>query len=202
MLPEILLHGGVMMWLIVLLGAVMVAVFIERLLHYHREQINSVDFLNGVRTVLRRDNVVEALSICDATAGPVARLVKGAILSRERGRQGIEDSLAQGGLVEVPRLEQKLGLLATIVQISPVVGLLGTIVGMMEVFQALQTSGVAAPPATLAGGVWKALSCSGAGLAVSIPGQAGYNYLVSRVRSIMQDMEKASAEIVSALTEG
>ena len=201
MLPELLFHGGTVMWLLFLTAAVATTVFIERLLHYHREQINSLDFLNGVRTVLKRDNVVEAISICDATAGPVPRLVKAAILCRDRGREHIREVLTQAGLVEVPRLEEKLGLLGTIAQIAPVMGLLGSVLGLMDVFQVLQTQGVSSPPGTLAGGVWKALVCSGAGLAVSIPAYAGYNYLVSRVRSIVLDMEKASAEILIILTE-
>ena len=75
------------LWVILLAAAVGIVVFIERYLHYHRAQINSTEFLHGVRTVLKRDNVVEALSICDATPGPVARLVKTAILNRDQGRE-------------------------------------------------------------------------------------------------------------------
>ena len=82
-----------MIWVILLASAVGVVVFVERVLHYHRAHINSVEFLNGVRNVLKRDNVVEAISICDATPGPVARLVKNAILSRERGREGVREAL-------------------------------------------------------------------------------------------------------------
>lgn len=201
MLPELLVHGGVMMWLLFLVGAAAAAVFIERLLHYHREHINSFDFINGVRTVLRRDNLVEAISICEATAGPVPRLVKSAILARELGRDRIREALTEAGLLEVPRLEEKLGLLATIAQTAPIIGLLGTVLGMIDVFQVLQTQGVAAPSAILAGGVWKALVCTGAGLAIAVPTYAGYNYLVSRVRSIVLDMEKASVEILHILTE-
>ncbi len=201
MLPELLKHGGVMMWLLLVTGGVGVAVFVERLLHYHREQINSIEFINGVRNVLRRDNLVEALSICDATPGPVARLVKTAILNRERGRDGVRESLEEAGLLEVPRLEEKLNLLATIAQIAPIMGLLGTVLGFVSVFRVLQTLGVSAPAGYLAGGVWQALVCTGAGLAVSIPAYAGYNYLVSRVNSIVLDMEKASAEILNLLSE-
>ena len=70
MLPRFLAEGGLMIWVIVATSAVALTVFFERLLQYHREQINSTAFLNGVRNVLRRDNVVEALAICDATPGP------------------------------------------------------------------------------------------------------------------------------------
>src|SRR5512137_4112 len=105
MLPKFLSHGGPMIWLIVACSGVAIVVFIERLLHYHRAQINSMEFLSGVRNVLKRDNVVEALSICDATPGPVARLVKVAILNRDKGREGVREALEEVGLVEVPLLE-------------------------------------------------------------------------------------------------
>ena len=125
MLPRFLADGGPMIWVILAASAAAVAVFIERMLHYHRAQINSTEFLNGVRNVLKRDNVVEALAICDATPGPVPRLVKIAILNRERGREGVREALEDAGSLEVPRLEEKLNLLATIAQITPLIGLPG-----------------------------------------------------------------------------
>src|SRR5258708_18468597 len=129
MLPMFLSQGGLMIWVILLASAVGVVVFIERVLHYHRAQINSTEFLNGVRNVLKRDNVVEALSICDATPGPVARLVKTAILNRDQGRDRVREALEAAGLSEVPRLEEKLNVLATIAQLAPLLGLLGTVLG-------------------------------------------------------------------------
>src|ERR1044071_9508882 len=115
-MPMMLSNGGPVLWLTLLASAVAVAVFVERALHFHRAQINSVEFLNGVRNVLKRDNVVEAISICDATPGPVARLVKTAILNRDHGRDRVREALEEAGLAEVPRLEEKLNLLATIAQ--------------------------------------------------------------------------------------
>src|ERR1041384_1237418 len=197
MLPKLLTHGGPMLWLIIIASSVAVVVFIERVLHYHRAQIYSMEFLNGVRNVLKRDNVVEALSICEATPGPVARLVKTAILNRDRGREGVRDALEEAGLLEVPRLEDKLNLLATIAQIAPLMGLLGTVMGFMSMFHELQLSGAFATPDRLAAGIWGALISMAGGLAVAIPTYAGYNYLVSRVNSIVLDMEKASTEILN-----
>src|SRR6266496_5040204 len=177
-------NGGPVLWLILFASAVAVIVFIERFLHCHRAQINSTEFLNGVRNVLKRDNIVEALSICDATPGPVARLVKTAILNRDRGREGVRDALEEAGLLEVPRLEDKLNLLATIAQIAPLMGLLGTVLGFMKMFLQLQHEGTFATPDRLAGGICGALISMAAGLAVAIPTYAGYNYLVNRVNSI------------------
>ena len=199
--PALLLKGGLMMWLLLVTSAVAVSVFVERLLHYHRAQINSMEFLAGVRNVLKRDNVVEALSICDATPGPVARLVKVAVLSRNRGREGVREALEEAGLVEVPRLEEKINLLATIAQIAPLMGLLGTVLGFIDIFSAVQAQGSHANIQLLAGGIWKALISTAGGLAVSIPSYAAYNYLVSRVNSIVLDMEKAATEIINIVSE-
>lgn len=199
--PELIHYGGVVIWLLLVMAAIGLAVFIERLVYFHRENINSVDFLNGVRTVLKRGNLVEAVSICEATPGPVARLVKIAILMHGRSREEIREAVHVAGLAELPKLEEKLGILATIAQISPVIGLLGTVLGLMQLLEVLLNAGVAAPTATLAEGVWKALVCSAAGLAIAVPSYAGYNYLVSRVRLIVLDMEKAASEILNIFSE-
>ena len=200
-LPLMLSQGGVVFYLLLFTSAVAVAVFIERFLHCHRAQINSTEFLNGVRTVLKRNNVVEALSICEATPGPVARLVRTAILNREHGRERVREALEEAGLAEVPRLEEKLNLLATIAQLAPLLGLLGTVLGFMQTFMAMQQEGLHAHLGLLSEGIWKALICAASGLAVAIPAHAGYNYLVSRVNSIVLDMERAATEIVNIVSE-
>lgn len=202
MLPAFVDKGGPIIWVILVISAVAIAVFIERMLHYHRAQINSAEFLAGVKNVLKRDNVVEALSICDATPGPVARLVKTAIMNRELGRDGIREVLEDAGLVEVPRLEEKLNILATIAQMAPLLGLLGTVLGFIEIFGRMEEAGLNANISLLSNGIWQSLICTAAGLAVAIPSYAAYNYLVSRVNSIVLDMEKVSTEIVHIVAEG
>jgi biopolymer transport protein ExbB len=195
-------NGGPVLWIILFASAVAVIVFIERFLHCHRAQINSTEFLNGVRNVLKRDNIVEALSICDATPGPVARLVKTAILNRDHGRERVRESLEEAGLAEVPRLEEKLNLLATIAQLAPLLGLLGTVLGFIKTFMLMQRQGLNSNFIMLSDGIWQALICAAAGLAVAIPAHAAYNYLVSSVNSIVLDMERAATEIVNIVTEG
>ena len=197
----LLSEGGPVIWLILIAAAIALVVFIERVLYCHRSQINSAEFLNGVRNVLKRDNVVEAISICDATPGPVARLVKTAILNRDRGRERVREAVEEAGLTEVPLLEERLNLLATIAQIAPLLGLLGTIIGFMEVFRQMQENGLYAHFETLSRGISQALICAAAGIAVAIPVHAGYNYLVSRINKIVLDMERAAGEIVNIVTE-
>ena len=201
MLPTLIGNGGPVIWLILIAAATAAVVFIERALFCHRSQINSAEFLNGVRTVIKRGNIVEAIAICDATAGPVARLVKAAILARDLGRDRVREAVEEAGLIEVPRLEEKLNLLATITQIAPLLGLFGTIVGFIDVFGQIEQAGLYAHIEMLSHGVWKALVCAAGGIAVAIPAHAGYNYLVSRVNKIVLDMERAAAEIVNIVSE-
>ena len=199
-MPFFLSHGGPVIWLILIAAAVALVVFVDRALFCHRLQINSAEFLNGVRTVLKRENVVEAISICDATPGPVARLVKTAILNRDKGRERVREAVEEAGLTEMPLLEERLTLLATIAQIAPLLGLFGTVIGFIEVFQHW-AEGLYAHMSELATGVWHALICTAAGIGVAIFAHAGYNYLVSRVNKIALDMERAAAEIVNIVTE-
>jgi biopolymer transport protein ExbB len=200
-LPIMLANGGPMLWVIFSVGAAGIVIFIERFLHCHRAQINSTEFLSGVRTVIKRENVVEAISICDATPGPVARLVKTAVLNRENGRERVRESLEEAGLTEVPRLEERLDLLATIAQLAPLLGLLGTVLGFIDVYSGVQAANTTANAGLITHGVWQALVCTAAGLAVAIPIHAGHNYLVSRVNAIVLDMERAAGEIVNIVSE-
>jgi biopolymer transport protein ExbB len=100
----------------------------------------------------------------------------------------------------VPRLEQKLNLLATIAQIAPLLGLLGTVLGFMDAFAKLESAGLNAHIGLISHGVWEGLVCTAAGLAVGIAGYAGYNFLVGRVNQIVLDMEQVSSEILNIVT--
>src|SRR5437899_11425328 len=103
-MPTLLANGGAMLWVILFAGAAGIVVFIERYLNCHRAQINSTEFLNGVRTVLKRGNVVETLSICDATSGPAARMVETAILHSEHGRYRELAAMDGTVMASAPRL--------------------------------------------------------------------------------------------------
>ncbi len=192
--------GGVLVWLIALCSVVGLAIFFERLLHYHRNSINTPEFLAGITNALRRNSLVEALSICDETPGIVARIVKAAISRYDRSREEIEDAIEEVSLQEVPRLERNLKALATIAHVAPLLGLLGTVVGFISSFRVIAEKGSFVHVADVAAGVWMALLCTAAGLAVAIPAFIAYNYLVSRVNEMVLDAERAATEIVGFLT--
>ena len=192
-------QGGPLMWLILALALVALAVFLEKTFHYHRAQINTTDFLNGIRNSLKRGNVNEATALCDETPGPVAQIVKAAIVNHDRPRDEIREGVQDVARTEVARLERRLVVLATVAQIAPLIGFLGTVFGMIQMFKVIQEAQLPSP-GQLAGGVWQALYTTAGGLVVAVPAYIAYNYLVSRVHNLVLDMEKAANEIVSFLT--
>ena len=192
--------GGVLMWLIALCSVIGAAIFLERLQHYHRNTINTAEFVKGIINALRRNALVEALSICDETPGPVPRVVKAAITKYDRSREEIQDAIEEVGLVEVPRLERNLVGLASVAHIAPLIGLLGTVVGLISCFRTISDMGSFVHVADIANGVWMALLNTAGGLVVAIPAYVAYNYLVSRVDGLVLDMERAATDIVSFLT--
>lgn len=185
---------GPMLWPLLIMSATGLTVITERLLFFRQIQINSVEFLSGVRNVLKSGNPVEAIAICDATPGPVARLMKAAILNRDAGRERVQEAVEEVGLVEVPKLEARLSVLATLAQIAPLCGLLGTLLGLGGVYRSLQATQGHSAPADLFLGVGESLHAAGMGMAIAIISYAAYNYLVSRVNAIVLDMERASGE--------
>lgn len=197
---ELMHKGGAMMWLILAASLVGAVVFLKKLLDLHRAQIRVGDFLKGIFNILNRKNIVEAVSICEETPGPVASIVRAAVLHHDEPPEGIRRAIEEAGLAEIPRLERHVNLLATLAQIAPLMGLLGTVLGMMQALLTFTQKAPLVQSGDLMGGMWQALISTAAGLAVAIPAYAGYNFLVSRVESIVLDMEAASAEILAFLT--
>lgn len=197
---ELINRGGPTMWVIGAISVLAMTIFLQRLFHLHRAQIKTGDFLSGIFTVLGRGNAVEAISICEETPGPVAQIVRAAILERGGGRDRIQQVMEEVGLAEIPRLEKNLLLLLTMAQIAPMAGLLGTVLGMMQVLMVIEAKAPLIHAGDLGGGLWQALISTAAGLAVAIPAYAGYNFLVGRVEAILLDMERAFAEVLVFLT--
>jgi len=192
--------GGPVMWLILTGGFIALAVFLERFFHLHRAQIKIDDFLNGITTNLTHGNDLEAVSICDQTPGPAAHIVRTALLHRNESKDELVKAVQQAGLREIPRLERHMNLLITLAQVLPMLGLLGTVLGLLQMLVALQAGSPLAEIGDLSNGLWRALLTTAAGLSAGIPAYAGYHFLVSRVESIALDMEQSAGEIIYFLT--
>jgi biopolymer transport protein ExbB len=186
--------GGPVMWVILGCSLMALAVFLEKVFQFHRDEINVRELLRGLTNVLKRDGMVEALTLCDSTPGPAARLLGAAILAYQRGDSDIRQAIDDAALDELPKLERRVNLLGTLGFILPLLGFLGTVLGMLRVFETMQGKEVFFA-GMISGSVMSALITTAAGLSAAIPCYLGYNYLVTRVNAITLDMEKAALEI-------
>ena len=194
-------NGGPVIWLLLACGLFAALVFFERLFNLHRAQIAADDFLKGVYNILNRDNPVEAATICEEAPGPVARLALAAVLHHDDALENIGRAIEDAGLEEIPRMERGLGWLATVARITPLIGLLGTVLGMMDVLLAAHRAAPLVSMADLTGGLWAALSSTALSLVIAILVYAGYNLLVSRVESILLDMERSASALMNFMRQ-
>ena len=201
---QLFLKGGPVMWPILLCSIYGLGIILEKTWYLHKVTIDTQDFLSKILDKMKRHQIKEALQDCDATKSPISHILKAGILKYDRTREQIKEAIEDASLYEIPRLEKNLTALATVAHISPLLGLLGTVTGMVRCFQVIQTKATALHPVTpgdLAGGIWEALITTVFGLIVAIPAFTAYNYLVSRINSFILEMEKASTELVNFLTE-
>jgi biopolymer transport protein ExbB len=201
---QVFLAGGPVMWPILLCSVFALAIIIERFLYLRRVKVGTAEFLQGILDKMKRHQIKEALEACDANPSPIAHILKGGILKYDRPKPQIKEAIEDASLFEIPKLEKHLPALATIAHISPLLGLLGTVTGMVQAFQVIQAKSTSLHPVSpgdLAGGIWEALLTTVAGLVVAIPTFVAYNYLVHRVNSIILEMEKAATEFVNVLSE-
>ncbi|MFH1067701.1 MAG: MotA/TolQ/ExbB proton channel family protein [bacterium] len=198
---DIVQKGGPIMWFIFAASVVAVAVFIERVLFFHRSAAPVDAFLSGISNLLRRGKYEEALERCNETYGPAARVVQAAILKRYLPKAELREIVQEVAQMQVPRLESNMRILATIGAIAPLLGLLGTVTGMMSAFMTINRAVNPAPISELAGGIWEALITMAGGLIVAIPSYVAYNFLCSRIQAIITDMERCGIEAVQILAE-
>ena len=194
-------NGGPVIWILLACGLFAALVFFERLFNLHRAQIAADDFLKGVYNILNRDNPVEAAAICEEAPGPVARLALAAVLHHDDTLESIGRAIEDAGLEEIPRMERGLGWLATLARITPLIGLLGTVLGMMEMLLAANRNAPLVQSADLTGGLWAALAATALSLVIAILAYAGYNLLVSRVESILLDMERSASALMNFMRQ-
>ena len=201
---QLIAIGGPMMWPILLCSVVAAGTIINKLKYFSRIQTDARSLKNKVFELIKENKIKEAVELCDANPSPVAGILKGGVLKFGCAREEIKEALQEVSLLEIPKLEKGLNLLATIANITPLLGLLGTALGMIVTFYTIQVRTASMDPATpgdLAGGIWQALLTTVAGLVVAIPTFAAYNYCVSRVSSFVLEMERAATELVNFLCQ-
>ena len=189
------------MWLLLLASVVAVGTFVERYTYLRRISIDVGDFLRGLSNLIRRGSYTEAQIECRSTPGPVSRVVYAAILRHDLPRSNLKEIVQEAGQLEVPTLETHLPILGAIVQVAPLIGLLGTVTGLIKAFVTVSAQGGFVTANALSYGIYQSLLTTAGGLAVAVPAYIAHSYLSTRVNVLMHEMERAGIEIVNLLVD-
>lgn len=196
---NLMFRGGPMMWVLLFMGVLFLVLFVERTFYLHRGQIRAALFVSGIKNILSKRRIVEALTVCEETPGPVAAVVKAALIHAHDDEVKMRFAVQEAAVVELPALERRLGSLAAIAQVAPLVGLLGTVLGMALTFQAFMQGGQYATAQALSGGMWQSLLSTAGSLMIAIAAYLAYHFLSGRVRSLVRDIEWSANEIMRYL---
>jgi len=188
-----------MMWPLFALSVLGLVFFLERALFLHKGQIRTAEFVEGIKNLARKRRVLEALTVCEETPGPVAAVVKAALMHYREDESRLRGAIQAMALVEIPTLERRLGTIAIIAKIAPVMGLLGTVLSLLNGFALMNQTGPYVNAAGFAGLIQTALVTTAAGLAIAIMAYLAHHFLYGRVRALVHDMEWVGNEMLQFL---
>lgn len=175
-------------------------IFIERMMTLRRSEIDTNQFILTLRGTIKEGNIVEAIQLCESTGGTIANIVKAGLAKHNRGQKQIENAMEISGLIEIAQLEKNAKILSIIAYLTPLIGLLGTVLGFIQAFSEMRMSGLVDISASRIGEAMEyALVTTAAGLAVAIPSIIAYNYIVSRIEGFILEIQTSSSEIVDLL---
>ena len=186
--------------IILIAGVGAVIVFLERMLALRRAQIDYVDFIKGVCNVLDSGRPDEAIMLCEETPGPVAAVALTAIEHRKATHAALREAVDNTGRAEISRMERRLASISATFQVAPLLGLLGTLFGVIHIVIGLNENAPLVQTIDLTAGLMQALVSAAAGLLVAIPCYIMYTMLMVRIERIVLEMEAGASEIVAYLT--
>jgi biopolymer transport protein ExbB len=195
-LLEMVSKGGVVMYPILLCSLAAVYIAIERYLALRKAQVDVGQFMMKVKSIFHQGDVSAVLAFCSQKDAPIANIIRRGILKHDQGDEKVREAVEDAGREEVYHLEKRLPVLASMAGIAPMLGFLGTVVGMINAFQQIESLAGNVNPGDLAGGIWAALLTTAFGLVVGIPSYALYNYFVSRVARFVHEMEVTTTEFL------
>lgn len=195
---DYLLQGGWVLGLIILFSIIALAVCVERMLYLRSVSRNAIVIRKEMQERFRGLKIGEAISICDNHPGIASNIIRAGLNMASRPREEMERAMDDVAKYELPKLHKNLPILATIVNVSTLLGLLGTVLGMITSTSVLASQGLGNPQ-ELIGGIAQALVTTAAGLMVSIPALIAYNYLISSVDNIIMMIETTATDLVKVL---
>ncbi|MFV0340357.1 MAG: MotA/TolQ/ExbB proton channel family protein [Parachlamydiaceae bacterium] len=192
--------GNFILLVIGLCSVVGIGVFFERWIYLKKADADTNALILSLRDQIEKGNMIEALKVCETTGGSIAAILKAGLMKASRGKETMENAMEIAGMMEIASLERNAKILSVIAHIAPLIGLLGTVVGFIQAFSEMKTSGLVDISANQIGEAMEyALVTTAAGLAVAIPTVIGYNYLVSRVEGFVLEMQTTSSEIIDIM---
>jgi len=199
-LVDYYVKGGVTMHPMLLCSIVGLIVIIERSIVLHRVKINTAQVFGAVRAALIRRDLKGAIAVCDKNPSPISDTLRAGLLRYGKPAAEIEKAIESVALHQISKLERGLWVLATVANIAPLFGFLGTVTGMIKSFAVLAEVGMGNPKA-VAAGISEALITTAYGLFIALPVQAAYNYFTSRITNFALDMETSSAMLLETFNE-
>ena len=198
---ELFLAGGWLMWVLLLLGGVTIFIFVERFVAIQRASRLNINFMNRIRDFIVEGKIKDAVALCRKENTPIARMIEKGIERLGRPMSDVQNAIENVANLEVSKLENGLPFLATIAGGAPMIGFLGTVIGMVQTFMDMSQAGGTVDLALLSGGMYVAMVTTVGGLLVGIPAYFGYNYLVARIEKLVFRMEANSIAFMDILNQ-
>ena len=193
--------GGWLMWVLLGLGGFVVFIFAERFISIRKATQLDMNFMNRIRDYISDGKIRAAVDLCRKTNTPIARMIEKGIGRIGRPMSDVQTAIENAANLEVAKLEKGLPYLSMISGGAPMIGFLGTVIGMVQAFMAMEGAGGVVDMSVLAGGMYIAMLTTVAGLIVGIPAYFGYNYLVARIERLIFRMEANSIAFMDILNQ-
>jgi biopolymer transport protein ExbB len=197
---EFLSKAGILVIPILLCSVLALAIFCERIIRFARMRSRGAGLAEKVAGLLKQGNEQEALEAAEKSNSPMGRILVQAIEARDLDREMLETVLVNATDEEVRSLSSYVQALATIGNVAPLLGLLGTVIGMIKAFMVIQQMGGKVNAAVLAGGIWEAMLTTAFGLSVALPVMVAHSYLVARIDKYESRLQSGSVTFMKSIT--
>ena len=194
-------QGGPFVYVLALLALISMLLILERVFFFQKVRINVGDLLLGIANHVRKGAVAEALHEAGRAPGPTARVAHAVLMRKNLSRRDLRDVAQEAGQLEVPSLEKNLRALYGIALIAPLVGMLGTVNGLIRTFDAVSQDQAFASPTAMSGGIYESLVTSGLGLAIAVPVYLFYLFFYGRVKRMVHRIERTGIEMVNIVCD-
>lgn len=200
-MTELLEYGGPVLWLQAVLGFLAVVFVIERLLYFHGVRINAADFLLGIANHVRRKAFAEAIHEAGRAPGPIARVAHSVLVRNHMPRTDLREIADEAVCLEVPRVEKNMRALLGIALLAPLAGLLGTVLGLIDVFMEIHEQQGEVTHALMARGIFEALTTTAAGLCIATGAYVFYLSMLGKAKSLISRLERTGIEVVNLIVD-